>query len=74
VATVNILVVVDVLGANTPGQGGLANNVWMIDTGKYSGTQEAGNELVTNAHAGDQIVWSLAAVDPSTSGSPRSGE
>ena len=65
-ATINILVIVDVLGANTPGQGGLANNVWMLDTGKYLGTKEAGNELITTLNAGDEIVWSLAAIDPGT--------
>jgi hypothetical protein len=65
-ATINILVIVDVRGANTRGQGGLANNVWMLDSGKYSGTREGGNELITNLNAGDQIVWSLAAIDPGT--------
>jgi hypothetical protein len=65
-ATINILVCVDVQGATTPGMGGLANNVWMLDTGKYQGTAEAGNELSTALNAGDQVVWSLAAIDPGT--------
>jgi|GEM_PF-4705749 len=65
-ATINVLVVVDVVGANTAGLGGLANNVWMLDTSKYLGTQEAGNELVILLNAGDEIIWSLAAIDPGT--------
>lgn len=65
-ATINVLVVVDVLGANTPGQGGLANNVWMLDTGKYSGTKEAGNELITTLNSGDIITWTVQAIDPGT--------
>lgn len=65
-AEVNILIIVDVLGANTPGQGGLANNVWMLDTGKYSGTKEGGNELITNLNATDQVTWSVQAIDPGT--------
>lgn len=65
-AEVNILIVVDVLGANTPNQGGLANNVWMLDTGKYNGTREAGNELVTTLNSGDEIAWTVQAIDPGT--------
>jgi len=63
-ATINILVVVDVEGATSSGN--LASNVWMIDTGKYLGTVEAGNELITYANNGDKLQWSLAAVDPGT--------
>ena len=66
VATINILVIVDVRGANTRGQGGLANNVWMLDSGKYNGTRNGGHELATNLNAGDRIIWSLAAIDPGT--------
>ncbi len=65
-AEVNVLIIVDVLGANTPGQGGLANNVWMLDTGKYTGTKEGGNELITNLNSTDQITWSVQAIDPGT--------
>ena len=65
-ATVDILIVVDVLGANTSGQGGLANNVWMLDTGKYLGTQEAGKELKTILNAGDEVTWTVTAIDPGT--------
>lgn len=61
-ATIDVLVVVDVEGTTTTGS--LAEHVWMIDSGKYLGTQEAGNELVTYVNNGDEIVWSLAAVDP----------
>jgi hypothetical protein len=61
-ATVNVLVVVDVEGTTTSGS--LANNVWMIDTGKYLGTQEAGNELVTLLNSGDEVVWAITAVNP----------
>ncbi len=65
-AEVNVLIIVDVVGANTPGQGGLANNVWMLDTGKYTGTKEGGNELITNLNATDQVTWSVQAIDPGT--------
>lgn len=73
-ATINVLIVVDVQGANTPGQGGLAKNVWMLDTGKYLGTKEAGNELVTVLNSGDEIAWSLAAIDPGTNVQFASGQ
>jgi hypothetical protein len=62
-ATVNILVIVDVLAAV---QQGLQSNVWMLDTGKYLGTQEAGNELITLLDAGDRVNWTVVAIDPGT--------
>ena len=71
-AEVNVLVIVDVLGAAT--NGGLANNVWMIDTGKYLGTQECGNELVTLVNQGDTVAWTVTAVDPGTNVQFASGQ
>lgn len=76
-ATINILVVVDVEG--TTSSGSLSNNVWMIDSGKYLGTQEAGNELITLLNDGDDVAWSLAAVNPGDNltwgtGQPFSGQ
>jgi hypothetical protein len=62
-ASINVLIVVDVVAAV---QQGLATNVWMLDTGRYLNTQEAGNELVTTLNSGDQVIWSLAAIDPGT--------
>ncbi|HEX8136638.1 MAG TPA: hypothetical protein VF544_03520 [Pyrinomonadaceae bacterium] len=64
-AEVDVLIVVDVEGATT-GQGGLANNVWMIDSGKYTGTQECGNELITNLKSTDQVTWTVQPIDPGT--------
>jgi len=67
-AEINILVAVDVEGALSdpdPNQG-LANHVWMIDTGSYLGTKEAGNELVTLAKLGDQVTWTVTPIDPGT--------
>jgi hypothetical protein len=75
-ATIDVLVVVDVEGTTTTGS--LADHVWMIDSGSYLGTQEAGNELITYVNAGDEIVWALTAIDPGDSlawgaGQPFSG-
>lgn len=63
-ATVNVLIVVDVVGATSSGS--LANNLYMIDTTKYLGTLEAGNELITTLNAGDIVAWASAPVDPGT--------
>jgi len=62
-AQVDILVVVDVEGASNSG---LQNNVWMLDTGKYLGTQECGNELVTLVNSADIVTWTVQPIDPAT--------
>lgn len=63
-ATINVLIVVDVVGATSSGS--LTNNLYMIDTTKYLGTLEAGNELITTLNAGDVVAWACAPVDPGT--------
>ncbi len=76
-AEVNVLIIVDVEGASTSKD--LGANVWMLDTGKYNGTQECGNELVTKLNAGDELRWTLTPIDPGSavtfaSGQPFSGQ
>ncbi len=63
-ATINVLIVVDVVGATSSGS--LANNLYMMDTTKYLGTLEAGNELITTLNAGDIVAWACAPIDPGT--------
>lgn len=66
-ATVNVLIVVDVLNAASPGpSGGLPNNLYMMDTHHFLGTLEAGNELITTLNAGDVVAWACAPIDPGT--------
>lgn len=61
-ATVNVLIVVDVVGATSSGS--LANNLYMMDTTKYLGTLEAGNELITTLNQDDTVNWAVAAINP----------
>ena len=64
-ATVNVLMMVDVEGALSSGN--LQNNIYLVDTNKYLGSGAEGQaELVTNLHIGDTIVWSVAPIDPGT--------
>jgi hypothetical protein len=66
-ATVNVLIVVDVLNAVSPGHtGGLSKNLYMMDTNHFLGTLEAGNELITTLNAGDVVAWACAPIDPGT--------
>lgn len=62
-ATVNVLMMVDVEGALTSGN--LSSNIYLVDTNKYLGSyQEGQDELVTKLNTGDTIVWSVASVAP----------
>ena len=62
--TVDVLVVVDVEGAQT---NGLSGNVYMIDTNGYFGSYtEGGNELHTAIYNTQPIIWNVAPVDPNT--------
>jgi len=63
-ATINVLIVVDVVGATSSGS--LATNLYMVDTTKYLGTLEATNELITTLNAGDIVAWASTPVDPGT--------
>ncbi len=63
-ATVNVLIIVDVEGAQTSG---LQQNVYLVDTNKYMGSYNQGQvELVTVLEQGDTIIWSVAPIDPGT--------
>ncbi len=63
--TVNVLVVVDALGAASSGS--LCNNVYMIDSHKYMGSWNEGQcELTTACNDSDIIRWRIASVDPGT--------
>jgi hypothetical protein len=64
-ATVNVLIAVDVEGALTSNN--LGENVFMVDTNKYAGSGAEGtSELQTKLNIGDIIVWSVAPIDPGT--------
>ena len=70
-ATVDVLMVVDVEGAltggNPPGTGDLQDNIYLVDTNKYMGSGAEGQaELVTSLNDADTIVWSVSPVDPAT--------
>ena len=63
--TVNVLVVVDALGASSGGS--LQNNVYMIDSRKYMGSCSEGQcELTTVCNDSDIIQWTIAPVDSGT--------
>lgn len=65
-ATVNILIMVDVEGALTSNN--LSDNIAMVDSNKHLGSNfEGTNELMTSLNIGDAIVWSVAAIDPGMS-------
>ncbi|WP_281637319.1 alpha-pore-forming tripartite toxin MakABE regulator [Flavobacterium marginilacus] len=64
---INVLIVVDALGAATSGN--LQNNVYLVDTNKHVGSGNEGQaELYTvctsTSQKSDTIVWSIAPVDP----------
>ena len=62
-ATVSILMVVDVEGALSSGN--LGNNIYLIDTNKYVGSGSEGQaELNTRLSPGDIVQWSVAPVQP----------
>lgn len=62
---VNILVAVDVQAAIASGD--LSAHLYMVDTnGSVGSYGEGGNELVTQCHNGDTIVWSVVPIDPDT--------
>lgn len=64
-ATVDVLVVVDVDGALASNN--LGNNLYMVDTNKFLGSfQEGGPELVTMLDSGDRVTWSVTPIDPAT--------
>ena len=61
--TVNVLMMVDVEGAESSGN--LSENIYLVDTNKYLGSGSEGQtELVTRLDTGDTIVWSVASIDP----------
>lgn len=60
---INVLIVVDVEGALASGD--LGSNVYLIDTNKYFGSGNEGQqELITSCVDGQVIVWSVTSVDP----------
>lgn len=62
---VSVLIVVDVEGALA---NGLGNNVYLVDTNKYTGSGAEGtNELVTACLDGQVINWTVSPIAPSTS-------
>jgi len=61
--TIDVLVVVDALGAAVQG---LHDNVYMIDSQKYCGSYNQGQaELVTSCVPWQRINWHLITVSPS---------
>jgi len=64
-ATVNVLIAVDVEGALASND--LQNNIYMVDSNKYMGSGfEGTSELMTSLNIGDVIVWTIASIDPFT--------
>jgi hypothetical protein len=62
-ATVDVLMVVDVEGALSSQN--LTNNIYLVDTNKYIGSGNEGQaELQTKLSAGDIVQWSVAPVQP----------
>jgi len=62
-ATVNVLMMVDVEGALASGN--LNSNIYLVDSNKYLGSYSEGKtELVTKLNTGDIIIWSVTAIDP----------
>ena len=65
-STINVLIVVDALGAATSG---LSTNVYLVDTNKHMGSGNEGQEELYTActstnQGGDTIVWAVAPIDP----------
>lgn len=60
---INILIVVDTEGALASGN--LGGNVYLIDTNKFFGSYNIGQEeLVTACMDGQIIIWSVTPVNP----------
>lgn len=60
---INVLIVVDVEGALASND--LGSNVYLIDTNKFFGSgQEGQQELITSCLDGQIVVWSVTAVNP----------
>ncbi|QZT37907.1 inclusion body family protein [Halosquirtibacter xylanolyticus] len=61
--TVEVLIVVDVVGATSSGN--LSDNLYMIDTNKYLGSYGEGtHELSTKCHDDQKIIWRVASISP----------
>lgn len=61
---VNILIVVDSMGATASGN--LRNNVYMIDTNNYLGSwNEGSSDLHTVCRDGQMLTWMVSPVSPS---------
>lgn len=62
-AEINVLIVVDVEGALASGD--LDSNVYLVDTNKFFGSYNEGQEeLVTTCSDGQIIIWSVAPINP----------
>jgi len=62
--TIDVLIAVDVLAATTHG---LGENVYMMDTSKYMGSNGEGQaELETGCKDGQIIRWTVQPVSPGT--------
>lgn len=62
---VDILIVVDVIGALSAGT--LQDNVYLVDTNNYLGSwQEGQSTLNTVCQDGQALTWSITPVDPAT--------
>lgn len=62
-ATVSVLMVVDVEGALSSGD--LQNNIYLVDTNKYVGSGREGQaELQTKLSSGDILQWTVSPVQP----------
>ena len=61
--TIDVLIVVDTLGALA---GGLSNNVYLVDTNKHFGSGNEGQvELKTACKDGQVINWRVCSISPS---------
>ena len=61
--TINILVVIDSLGAIASGN--LSNNAYIIDTNGYEGSWNEGtSQIVTVCQDGQELSWAITSVNP----------
>lgn len=61
--TINILVVVDCVGAIASGN--LKNNTYIVDTNGYEGSWNEGtSQLVSVCQDGQGLSWSVASINP----------